>query len=123
MSHILGVHHIQITAPENCEPDARAFYVGLLGLEEIHKPKELRGRGGVWFHTPNHIEIHVSVRPNDTPPGTHRHIALRVDHLDTLLQRLKEAGVKTEQPPEVEGWKRIFIFDPFDNKLELLEIL
>lgn len=121
MSDILGVHHLQLTAPANCEPAARAFYGGLLGLEELPKPEELKGRGGVWFHTPN-ADIHIGVRPDDTPPGVHRHFALQVRQLAPLLARLQAAAVRMEEPPKVEGWERIFVYDPFGNKIELLEI-
>ena len=40
---------MQVAAPPGCEPAARQFYGGLLGLPEIEKPEPLRERGGVWF--------------------------------------------------------------------------
>lgn len=119
---ILGVHHIQMTAPKGCEPDARAFYVGLLGLEEIAKPKTLQDRGGVWFRTPSG-DIHIAARESDTPPSQHRHVALRVKSADTLRRKLQQANIKIEEAPEVSGWRRFFAYDPFGNKIEILEII
>lgn len=119
---ITGVHHIQLTAPPGCEPDARAFYIGLLGLDEIPKPRSLQDRGGVWFRTGN-CDLHISPRENDTPPGTNRHIALRVKNAEALRRKLQEAGARIDPAPEVPGWKRFFGYDPFGNKLEFLEIV
>jgi catechol 2,3-dioxygenase-like lactoylglutathione lyase family enzyme len=119
---ITGVHHIQMIAPPGSEPDARAFYIGLLGLEEIPKPKSLQERGGVWFRTGG-CDIHISVRENDTPPGTNRHVAFRVKNAEAMRQKLHKAGVKMDDATEVPGWKRFFAYDPFGNKLEFLEIL
>ena len=35
---VLRIDHVQVAAPPGCEAAARAFYGGLLGLEEIPKP-------------------------------------------------------------------------------------
>ncbi|MGI9016501.1 MAG: hypothetical protein ACR2HR_05240 [Euzebya sp.] len=35
---VLGLHHTQISLPQGGEDDARAFYVGVLGMVEISKP-------------------------------------------------------------------------------------
>ena len=43
---ILGLHHAQITIPNGAEKEAKQFYCNVLGLEEIEKPKSLKGRGG-----------------------------------------------------------------------------
>src|SRR5258708_17382635 len=45
---IARLDHIQIAAPEGCEPAARDFYGTLLGMREIEKPEPLRARGGWW---------------------------------------------------------------------------
>ena len=34
----MRLDHVQLAAPPGCEAEARAFYGGLLGLEEIEKP-------------------------------------------------------------------------------------
>jgi catechol 2,3-dioxygenase-like lactoylglutathione lyase family enzyme len=46
---VTGIDHVQVAAPPGCEAEARRFYGELLGLDEIEKPEELRGRGGAWF--------------------------------------------------------------------------
>lgn len=37
--------------PTGTEDAARAFYVGVLGFEEIPKPGALAKRGGAWFRS------------------------------------------------------------------------
>lgn len=118
---ILGVHHVQMTAPLGCESDARHFYGDILGLEEIPKPESLQGRGGVWFRTPV-ADLHIAAREKDTPPSNHRHLALQVKSVETLRLTLVEAGIKIEEAPDVPGWRRFFAYDPFGNKIEFLEI-
>jgi len=39
------IHHVQLGAPAGSEPVARAFWVGVVGLEEIPKPPGLVARG------------------------------------------------------------------------------
>jgi catechol 2,3-dioxygenase-like lactoylglutathione lyase family enzyme len=118
---VLGIHHVQLTGPPGCEPDARAFYVGILGLEEIPKPKGLRGRGGVWFRTPN-ADLHIGAKNDDTPPEPHRHLALQVENAAAWRTILKLKHVRVEDAPEVAGCRRFFCYDPFGNKIEILEI-
>ena len=46
-----GIDHVQVAAPPGGEREARAFYGGVLGLEEIEKPEPLRGRGGIFMQS------------------------------------------------------------------------
>ena len=57
---ILGIDHVQVAAPAGCEQAARAFYGGLLGLDELPKPPLLEARGGCWFRA-GAQELHVGV--------------------------------------------------------------
>ena len=57
---ITGIHHIQLTAPRECEGKARKFVAALLGMLEIEKPPELKKRGGVWFEF-NGQRLHIGV--------------------------------------------------------------
>ncbi|MEW9032680.1 MAG: glyoxalase, partial [Planifilum fimeticola] len=55
---IVGLHHAQITIPRGAEEQAREFYCGVLGLNEIEKPASLRARGGFWLQVGDR-EVHV----------------------------------------------------------------
>lgn len=39
---IIGIDHVQITVPVNAVEEARAFYCGILWLQEIDKPVGLK---------------------------------------------------------------------------------
>ena len=117
---IVGLDHVQIAAPEGCEPDARRFFGELLGLAEIDKPNTLRVRGGVWFAVGDQA-LHVGV---DTAfaPARKAHPALRVapERLDAVADRLAGAGVTVTWDHELPGVRRFFTHDPWGNRLELL---
>jgi hypothetical protein len=40
---------VQLAMPPGKEPEARAFYEGVLGIPELPKPQNLAKRGGCWF--------------------------------------------------------------------------
>jgi len=63
---VIGLDHVQVAAPPGCEAEARAFYGGLLGLEELEKPERLRARGGCWFRA-GAQELHVGVEEPFAP--------------------------------------------------------
>ena len=57
---LTGIDHIQIAAPPGSEDAARKFYGELLGMEEIPKPENLKGRGGCWFLCGSQ-EVHIGM--------------------------------------------------------------
>ena len=141
---ILSIHHVQLAMPANQEDSARAFYVHILGLTEIPKPAELAKRGGAWFQyldptavellsdqavstavaLPSRtIQIHLGVE-SDFRSARKAHPAFLVDDLDLLLEKIQAAGYEWDmsQPP-LDGFKRAHVFDPFGNRIELMEKL
>lgn len=104
--------------PLGREDDARAFYAGLLGLEEVPKPPALAARGGCWFRSPG-VEIHLGVE-EPFAPARKAHPALLVDDLDALERRLRSAGHEPEADGPLGGLKRFHAAGPFGNRLEFL---
>jgi len=119
---ILAIDHVQLAIPIGEEEKARAFYVNILGFIEIPKPAELAKRGGAWFQSQN-VQLHLGVEA-DFKPARKAHPALIVSDLDFLIAKVQEAGYETDaaQPP-LDGYKRAHIFDPFGNRIELMEKL
>ena len=117
---ILAIDHVQLAMPADEEESARAFYVGVLGLTEISKPPQLAHRGGAWFQSGS-VQIHLGIEA-DFHPAKKAHPALIVADLGALLDRVRKAGyeVDTSQPP-LDGYVRAHIFDPFGNRIELME--
>ena len=114
---ILGIDHVQVAAPAGCEDEARAFYGGLLGLEEIPKPEALAARGGCWFRAGGQ-ELHVGVE-EPFAPAQKAHPGLVAVDLDDLAGRLRAAGHEVTFDGAIPGAKRFHVADPFGNRLEI----
>jgi catechol 2,3-dioxygenase-like lactoylglutathione lyase family enzyme len=114
---IRGLDHVQVAAPPGCEEAARAFYGGLLGLDELQKPEPLAACGGVWFAC-GAQQLHIGVE-EPFVPARKAHPALAVGsdaELDALAERLGEV----EWDDSLPGVRRFYVPDPWGNRLELL---
>ncbi|MCM3627161.1 VOC family protein [Paenibacillus glycanilyticus] len=121
--HFTGIDHVQLAAPEGCEPEARSFFTGLLGWMEVPKPASLMKRGGVWFQCGMH-QIHIGVQ-KDFIPAKKAHPAFHVRNIDALKEYILQKGIPVieDDTRPNEGVKRFFLTDPFGNRLEFLEWL
>ena len=119
---ILSIDHVQIAMPAGGEESARAFYINVLGFTEIPKPAELAKRGGVWFRSEN-VQLHLGIE-QDFHPARKAHPAFIVDNLDSIIANVKDAGYETDTTqPALDSYKRTHVFDPFGNRIELMERL
>ena len=116
---ILGLDHVQLAMPAGGEAKARHFYGQLLGLAEVEKPEPLKARGGCWFENQS-VQIHLGVQ-SDFVPAKKAHPAFLVSDLDKFCQRLTAAGVEVNLDNTVPGRKRGHLFDPFGNRLEVIQ--
>ena len=120
---IRAIDHVQLAMPVGREDDARAFYSGILGLLEIAKPERLAKRGGVWFES-GAVKIHLGVE-KDLRASEKAHVALVVEDLSVLIARCEADGIRVvaDEPLETASGPRAhaYIFDPFGNRIELLE--
>jgi catechol 2,3-dioxygenase-like lactoylglutathione lyase family enzyme len=105
--------------PPGGEEDARRFYGGILGLDEVPKPPALSGRGGCWFRGDG-LELHLGVE-EAFRAAEKAHPAFLVEGLDALRVVLDEEGVETLDDAPLEGFRRFHARDPFGNRLEFLE--
>jgi catechol 2,3-dioxygenase-like lactoylglutathione lyase family enzyme len=117
---ILAIDHVQLAMPAEEEESARAFYIGILGFAEISKPPQLAHRGGAWFQSGS-VQIHLGIEA-DFHPAKKAHPAFIVADLEALLDRIRKAGYEVDisQPP-LDEYVRAHIFDPFGNRIELME--
>jgi len=116
---IHGLDHVQLAMPSGEEDRAREFYSGMLGLAEVPKPANLARRGGAWFEGGS-LRVHLGVE-GDFRPARKAHPAFLVTGLDALTRRLRDAGIPVVTDEPLEGYNRIYVSDPFGNRLELLE--
>ena len=116
--NIKRLDHVQVCVPRGAEARAREFYGGLLGLEEIEKPEVLRKNGGMWYNVAD-IQLHVGVEETVAP--SKRHPAFEVEGLAGVRAYLEQNGVRTKDEPSLPGVSRFSFFDPFGNRIELME--
>jgi catechol 2,3-dioxygenase-like lactoylglutathione lyase family enzyme len=116
---IRGLHHVQLAMPAGQEALARDFYGRILGLLEVPKPPNLAKRGGAWFQGGT-VVLHLGVEA-DFRPARKAHPALLVEELGALIAHLQSSGVAIGTDEPLEGYHRVYISDPFGNRLELLE--
>ncbi|HEX2665129.1 MAG TPA: VOC family protein [Candidatus Acidoferrum sp.] len=116
---VLGVDHVQIAMPKGSEDRARGFYGEVLGMKEIPKPQALAGRGGCWFAA-GAAQVHLGAE-EDFRPAKKAHPALLVEGLDEILAKCRAAGLPSRPDAQIDGRRRVHVFDPFGNRLELLE--
>ena len=116
-----AIDHVQAAMPAGEEDRARAFYRDLLGLAEQPKPAELAKRGGCWFESPQ-VKVHLGV---EIPfaPARKAHIAFRVDDVQALAAKARTAGYQVVDDEDLPGHERVYIYDPFGNRLEFLKPL
>ncbi|MGH8764366.1 MAG: VOC family protein [Burkholderiales bacterium] len=116
---LTGIEHVQLAMPHGREQEARDFYEGLLGIAEKVKPPELAKRGGAWFEN-GAVKIHLGVEA-EFRPARKAHPALLVKDLPALIARLKASKVPMSDDEPLEGYLRVFVSDPFGNRIELME--
>ncbi|WP_281857353.1 VOC family protein [Litoreibacter halocynthiae] len=115
-----ALQHIQLAMPAGREDEAREFYCGVLLFTETPKPAVLQGRGGVWFETGS-VRVHLGV---ETPfaPAMKAHPGFQVTSLDAAIRHLKAHGVEPLTDTDLPDIRRVYVNDPFGNRIELLEL-
>jgi catechol 2,3-dioxygenase-like lactoylglutathione lyase family enzyme len=113
------IDHILIAMPAGREDEARAFYQGILGLTEKAKPAQLAERGGCWFEN-GPLVVHLGVE-NNFVPAKKAHPAFIVDDLVDMIAKANVAGYRITEDVPIEGYDRRHIYDPFGNRIELIE--
>jgi catechol 2,3-dioxygenase-like lactoylglutathione lyase family enzyme len=120
MMRVRRLDHVLLAMPPGKESEARKFYQKTLGIPETMKPPDLAGRGGCWFED-GELKIHLGVEKNFVP-ARKAHPAFIVEDLAGLTSALVEAGYPVSHDVPLEGYDRIFVDDPFGNRIELMQV-
>ncbi len=115
---IKGLHHVQLAMPVGKEPEATAFYEGVLGVPRVEKPAHLEARGGCWFESDD-VRIHLGAE-DKFQPARKAHPALLVEDISKTRKHLKDSGIETVDDQPLPGFDRFYAHDPFGNRLEFL---
>ena len=112
----VGLDHVQLAIPVGGEDAAREFYAGVLGLTEVPKPPVMAARGGAWFEA-GEVRIHVGAE-DPFVPARKAHPAVTMAGLRAFVAA---AELDATWNGEVPGVERCHVFDPFGNRIELIE--
>jgi catechol 2,3-dioxygenase-like lactoylglutathione lyase family enzyme len=119
VSHeIVGFDHVQLAIPPGGEDAADAFYVDLLGFEQVPKPEPLAARGGRWF-VRGTTAVHLGVE-EDFRPARKAHPAFLVRNLPELEAALAGAGIVVRPNADRQPGRSAYVDDPFGNRIELI---
>ncbi len=118
-AQFLAIDHIQLAMPAHEEAKARAFYVDVLGLQEVPKPPILATRGGLWFESGN-VKVHLGVEEN-FQPARKAHPAFTVIGWDALFDRCQRADYAVIPDDQLPNVRRAYVHDPFGNRIELID--
>ena len=74
----------------------------------------------MWFEAGT-VQLHLGV-DEDFHPARKAHPAFIVDNLDGMISKVLSAGFEIDAiQPALDGYKRAHVFDPFGNRIELME--
>ncbi len=93
------IDHLQICVPKGKDKQARAFYIGTLGLKEIPKPEYLKVNGGFWLEIAD-IQLHIG--EEEKVHLSKRHPAFEVEDLEQVKAYLIENKIKIRMAHLVE---------------------
>ena len=114
------LNHVQLCVSNNQSDQAKYFYSEVLGLKEIEKPEALKKNGGFWFEIAD-IQLHIGIEENQSK--SKRHPAFEVENLNQLKEILLKNNIKIQEEIPISGQNRFSFFDPFDNRIEVLEFI
>lgn len=115
------IQHVSIPRPPGSHDEARRFYSGILGLEEIPPPRSIQELDLVWFRL-GETELHLFAEEPAGQDRSGRHFCMAVDDLDAVRSRLEAAGVPVVGTIPIPGRPRYFVRDPFGNMIEICTI-
>jgi catechol 2,3-dioxygenase-like lactoylglutathione lyase family enzyme len=116
---VVRLDHVQLAMPEGREADAVRFYEGLLGIPHVSKPPHLAARGGCWFERGD-LRVHLGVE-KEFRAATKAHPAFVVHDVRALVDAIAAAGLDVVEDEPLQGYDRVYVHDPFGNRLELMQ--
>jgi catechol 2,3-dioxygenase-like lactoylglutathione lyase family enzyme len=117
---ILSVDHFQVSIPRGKVDDALRFYANVLGFMRVAKPAELDPYGA-WL-VQGSVNLHLGEEA-EFIAAPHAHPALLVDNIDQLLNNAALGGYGQRVHDGPAGYRRASVFDPFGNRIELMQKL
>lgn len=122
MAFVIRLQHTSVPMPAGGDERARTFYGAVLGMTEKKPPSTLRNV--VWFEAgPDGQEVHCFTDPDFEKRERQQHLCLQVEDLETLRAHLKQHDIPMEATTAITNRPRFFVRDPFQNLVELTQII
>jgi predicted enzyme related to lactoylglutathione lyase len=104
----MGVKRIKPNILSDRFDESRAFYNGVIGLDEQGSLDWILSFGT------DRREVQLSVMKLDVKAGVHPDVSVEVDDVDAVHERAVEAGAEIVYPLTDEEWglRRFFVRDP-----------
>ena len=116
------LNHITVAVPAGEHDKVRAFYGGILGLEEIPRPAALNAVYDLIWYKFLDILLHLDLSPPWVTPAENRHIALEVENLPAVRRYLESKQATIREAVPMPDRDRFYLLDPFGNYFELMEM-
>ncbi len=113
---VTGIHHACVVVTDPAK--ARAFYAGVLGMEEVPMPAAWDSLV-LWFRFGDYM-VHLLPRDTADPIGP-RHFALHVEDINAAREHVKQHGCQIDEAPVIPGSDRFYTSDPFGNRIEFIQ--
>ena len=115
---ILTFDHVQVSIPAGELEKALDFYIGVLGFTRVPKPADMR-QTGAWL-TAGQVNFHLGEEEKFVASNL-AHPAMRVDNFQELVRLSEQNGLKVRVDNGPAGFLRGSIWDPFGNRIELMQ--
>jgi 4-hydroxyphenylpyruvate dioxygenase-like putative hemolysin len=119
MIEFTRINHIHVCVPLERLEEARLFYSNIIGLQQIERP-DVFPAPGYWFSIGD-IELHIGIE--EERKRSIRHTAFEVADIAAAEAYLKKNGIEVMNEPHIPGRHRFSFFDPFGNRMELLQMI
>jgi catechol 2,3-dioxygenase-like lactoylglutathione lyase family enzyme len=119
---VVKLSHVNVTVPRELEEKTKHFYAKVMGLTEVPKPTESKGRGGAWYQL-GPIQLHLS---REDPPADNasskRHVCYAVENISEAEDHFRSAGVEIiPDSLPIPGSPRFYVRDPGGNLIEVAQ--
>jgi len=119
---IRACHHIGLTVHELDE--AKAFWGGALGLEEIERPDAIKHFRSAWYQlgvSELHVVENKNFVPLDEQPLPHLALAVSEGQYDAMIEQIRKAGFEFSFGPGKgpDGTITAVTADPTGNSVEI----
>ncbi len=115
---ITGVNHAQVNVPSDKLDEARAFYIGVLGMKEVSRPAVFTSKG-IWLNAGT-FELHIGTEDN-VERKTRAHLAYEVTDIDAWRKKVTGNRWTITEQPKIPNYERFHFRDPFGNNIELIQ--